>query len=132
MTSKAKFTLHSQLLRELCHFYSTESKLFPTSIFSEIYYAFCFQYLRHAHFQFLIGNIFYYIFRQNPLLFSFRKYPFHLYSLNLTKRNYFGISLRLSLKSFMVAAILGKNLRPPVPKWSNGQWLFCLQEKQEL
>ena len=26
--------------------------------------------------------------------------------------------------TFMVAATLGKNLRPLVPKWRNGQWLF--------
>ena len=32
----------------------------------------------------------------------------------------------------MVVATLGKNLQPPVTKWSNNQWLFCLQENQEL
>ena len=32
----------------------------------------------------------------------------------------------------MVVATLGKNLRPPVPKWSNDQWLFCLFKNQEL
>ena len=31
----------------------------------------------------------------------------------------------------MLEATLEKNLWPPVPRWSNGQWFFCLQENQE-
>ena len=33
---------------------------------------------------------------------------------------------------FMVAATLGKNLRPPVPQWRNGQWLFAYRKPRAV
>ena len=43
---------------------------FSTSIFSEISYTFCFENLRHVHFQFLIGqkHLLYYISRKNHMI----------------------------------------------------------------
>ena len=42
---------------------------FSTSLFSEIYYTFCFENLLHVNFQFLIGwkNLFYYISKKNHI-----------------------------------------------------------------
>ena len=33
---------------------------------------------------------------------------------------------------FMVAATLGKNIRSPLPKWSNGQWLWVWHFKSSV